>query len=101
MSHIHRYSRHNLAKKGNPEYWVMKCNLPGCNHYTPGFSKLSFPLLRGQHALCNRCGDTFELNKRALRFAKPICDDCVDRKDKKELKAANEFFENLLKEVKG
>lgn len=99
MSHIHRYTRINLGKDGK-EYWVMRCNLPGCNHYTPGKSKLSFPLLRGKHAICNKCGETFELNKRALRFANPICDDCVVHKNEKELKAADEFFDSLLKDVK-
>lgn len=100
MSHIHRYSRFNIAKKGNPDYWVMKCNLPSCNHYTPGKTKLSFPTLRGQIALCNKCNEKFELNKRALRFAKPICDDCVIRKNKSELEKADEFFDSLLKDVK-
>lgn len=99
MSHTHRYSRINLGKDGK-EYWVMRCNLPDCNSYTPGKTKLSFPSLRGKHALCNKCNEKFELNKRALRFAKPICDDCVDRKDKRELKAADDFFDSLLKDVK-
>ena len=78
----------------------MKCNLPNCNSYTPGKSKLSFPQLKGKHAICNKCGEVFELNKRALRFARPICDDCVIRKDSKELEAADEFFDSLLKDVK-
>ncbi len=99
MSHNHRYSRINLGRNGK-EYWVMKCNLPGCNHYTPGKTKLSFPTLRGQVALCNKCNEKFELNKRALRFAKPVCDECVVKKNVKELKAADEFFDDLLKDVK-
>jgi len=78
----------------------MRCNLPGCNSYTPGNSKLSFPMLKGQIAICNKCGEKFELNKRALRFANPICDDCVVHKEDAKMKSADEFFDSLLKEVK-
>lgn len=73
----------------------MKCAKPGCNHYTQGRSKLSFPMLKNQPAECNRCHEPFILNKRALRMESPCCDSCVKRKPSEKEKAANEFFEEL------
>ena|SRR5215510_1932758 len=98
MPHTHCYTRINIGR--DKEYWVMKCNLPGCNSYTPGKSKLSFPQLRGEISKCNKCGELFQLDRRSLRMAKPICAECVKSKVRKELKSADEFFDSLLGGVK-
>ena len=96
--HIHTYRRINIGH-GGKEYWVMKCADEKCTHYTPMATKLSVPLLLDKMSLCNRCGDPFILDKRALRMAKPCCDKCVNVKKTPELKQAEDFWESLEKEA--
>jgi formylmethanofuran dehydrogenase subunit E len=100
MEHTHKYERENIARDGKPAYWVMRCILPGCNSYTPMKTKLSCPMLKGKIALCNKCEEKFELTRRALRFAKPICVDCVKSPKKKMIKSAEDFFNQLEMEIK-
>jgi hypothetical protein len=98
MIHVHRYSRVDIGR--DKEYWVMKCTLPKCNHYTAMASKLRAPLLVGRTAICNKCMEEFTLNRRALRMAAPICDRCVGTRVNIEIKKANDFFEELEKDLK-
>ncbi len=78
----------------------MKCQLPGCNHYTPMKSKLSAPILVGVLTLCNKCVNPFELTRRALRQEKPICDNCVGSVENKSVMVAEDFFQQLEKDLK-
>lgn len=98
--HTHRYERINLGHNGK-EYWVLKCNLPECSHYIAMRTKLSCPLLKGSVAVCNKCDEDFILNKRALRMAKPVCDDCVVKKSTtvEKIKSADDFFKDLESSV--
>jgi late competence protein required for DNA uptake (superfamily II DNA/RNA helicase) len=66
--HVHRYERAILGKKG---YTVFRCNLPDCNHY------ISAKLAEGKLTICNRCGNQMLLDRRAMKFVKPYCVDCV------------------------
>lgn len=77
----------------------MKCQGSHCKHYVHMNSKLSVPVLVGKVAECNQCGDPFVLNRRALRFAKPKCDDCVNHKKETTIKSAEDFFSELEKEA--
>lgn len=98
QQHVHKYRRINLAKKGNPEHYVMHCSLSNCNHYVVMQSKLSCQPLWGKHSICNKCNNPFELDKRSLRQANPTCIDCYGDKDKKEkLEKAARFFNALEK----
>lgn len=99
--HIHKYRRIDIGHDKN--YWVMKCVEPNCTHYTPGKTKLSFPLLRGQIAKCNRCNEPFIMNKRATRMEQPCCNDCVKKKKEtiEKIKSADDFFEGLMNDVAG
>ena len=93
--HIHKFRRIDIGR--DTEYWVMQCQLAGCNHYTPMKSKLSVPTLVGKVAICNTCGDRFQLDRRALRQAKPTCLACVKTPKKEELNRAEKFFEEMSK----
>lgn len=100
QQHIHKFSRINLAKKGNPEHWVMHCSLPNCSYYIVMQSKLSCKPLWNKHSLCNKCNEPFELDKRSLRQAHPTCIDCYGNKGKKEeLEKASRFFAELEKGI--
>jgi len=92
--HIHRYRRVNIGK--DKTYYVMQCRKPNCTHYTPMQSKGSCPTLIDKQAECNRCGNPFVLDRRALRLAEPICFGCVNRKN---LKDADEFFKELEESI--
>lgn len=96
--HLHRYRRVNIGHDGK-EYWVMRCSKPQCSHYTPMSTKLSAPLLRGSLAECSRCKTPFLLNKRALRMESPCCEDCVVRKITDKIKEADQFFEELERDM--
>lgn len=110
--HIHKFRRVNIGQvkviidpeknrkvtKRN-EVWVMRCVKPGCPHYTRMATKLSCPMLLDQLAECNRCGESFILNKRALRMHEPTCEDCVDRKPNAAVQNADKFFEDLSKSL--
>ena len=111
-NHIHKYRRIDIGQpqivkdvEGNKsvgpkkEVWVMKCHDGNCTSYTRMRSKVSCPLLIGQFAKCNKCNETFVLDRRALRMAQPICADCVKPKKGKELQDADKFFETLLGSV--
>jgi len=93
--HIHKFRRIDIGK--DVPHWVMQCQLPGCNHYTSMVSKLSVPALVGKVSVCNSCGDRFQLDRRALRQAKPTCNACIQTPQKKELDKAAKFFEKLAK----
>lgn len=97
MKHIHKFRRVDIGK--DKPYWVMKCALVGCNHYTPMKSKLSCPRLKDEAAICNKCEEPFQLNRRALRMAQPTCDSCVVTKETK-LTKAEEFFQSLELSIK-
>jgi hypothetical protein len=93
--HIHKYRRVDIGR--DKEYWVMQCQLAGCTHYTPMASKLSVPILVGKVAVCHGCGDRFQLDRRALRQARPSCKACIQSPKKKELDKAEEFFTKMVK----
>jgi hypothetical protein len=97
--HVHKYRRVDIATKEGKEYWVMQCSLDGCTHYTPMKTKLSAPRLKGSKSICNRCGDTFVLDRRAIRMAEPCCFACVERKNPTELERAAQFFHKLEKSL--
>lgn len=92
-NHTHKYKRVDIGK--DSPHWVMKCIEDNCSHYVHMKSKLSCPMLRGNIAKCNRCGERFELNRRALRMEFPCCENCVKRKNKTELEKAADFFKDL------
>jgi RNA polymerase-binding transcription factor DksA len=60
-------------------------------------TKLSCPVLKGKISICNKCGDRFELNRRALRQAMPICNTCVVSPKKAKINSAMSFLDNLAK----
>jgi hypothetical protein len=95
--HIHRYRRVDIGKKG--PYWVMQCSLPHCNHYAPMATKISIPSLIGKIALCNSCNDPFELDRMALKKAKPVCRECIDSPNKDKIAKAAKFFAKLEGEI--
>lgn len=109
QKHIHTYHRVDIGQpkiEKTPngrktitrnEVWVMACKL--CSHYTRMRGKWSCPLLIGKFGKCNKCGDTFELDRRALRMTAPICFNCVKTRKKAELENASEFFDTLLQKV--
>lgn len=94
--HTHRFQRINIGQKGKI-YLVMKCIKPGCSHYVPMSSKSNCILLKGQIGECNKCLNDFILNKRSLRMAKPICDDCVAHRvgTVERVKDVDSFFKEL------
>ena len=96
-THIHKYRRVNIGQKR--DYWVMQCSDVGCNSYVPMKTKLSCPLLRDQACICNSCDQPFILNRRALRMAKPVCDECVKKKISDKQKSAEDFFKDLEKSL--
>ena len=98
MQHIHRYQRVNIGKDDKKHY-VMRCKRQNCHHYTQMHSKLSCPLLLEKVAECNRCGNPFLLDKRALRMANPCCEDCIVKRRIVNVQAADSFFESLMEEA--
>lgn len=109
MKHTHIYHRVDIGQPQvvktpegrktitTKEVWVMKCK--ECSHYTRMRGKWSCPLLTGQLGKCNKCGDTFVLDRRALRMTEPVCVNCVKSKKKIEVQNANKFFDDLLEKV--
>lgn len=97
--HIHTYRRVDIGKK-EPSY-IMQCSDAECKYFVSMASKLSCPRLRGKLALCNKCGESFELNRRALRMAEPVCNNCVKRKTSEihKLADADAFFDRLEKNM--
>lgn len=93
-NHIHRYRRINIGRDGK-EYWVMQCALPKCTHYQPMVTKLSCPSLVDKECICNRCGNPFILDRRAIRMEKPCCIGCAKRK--KKIADVDDFFKELEK----
>lgn len=71
--HLHKYKRQELGRKG---YIVFKCVKAGCAHY------IGSSLAEGRVCECNRCGERMVMDKRAIRLAKPYCDDCAGKKKK-------------------
>lgn len=96
--HLHKYRRVDIGR--DTEYWVLQCQLPHCSHYFPMKTKMACPSLEGKIAICNRCGDAFTLDRRALRQAKPSCEACIRNKSN-EAKIAARFFANLEKDSAG
>ena len=84
MNHIHRYEKTVLGKNG---YTVFRCNLPECTHY------VAARLAEGKKTICNRCGDEMILDKRAMRFVKPYCVNCVKTKKSEAHDKLLEFIE--------
>lgn len=84
MKHFHRYEKTILGKNN---YVVFRCNLPNCNHY------IAEKLAIGKQSICNRCGDTFILDKRAMKFVKPYCVNCVKGKKTPSHDKLLEFIE--------
>ena len=85
MKHIHRYEKTILGKNN---YIIFRCNLPSCPHY------VSAKLAEGKLTLCNRCGEQMLLDKRAMRFVKPYCVNCVQIKKKDIHEKILEFLED-------
>ena len=78
----------------------MQCVGARCQHYTPMDSKWSCSRLQGKLSLCNKCGDQFVLDRRALLLAKPICSECVVSAKKTKVKQAVKFIGEENKEAK-
>lgn len=103
LNHIHKYRRVNISKTEGKDVWVMKCFRDNCTHYTQMHSKVSCPLLRDVKAICNKCGNSFVLDRRALQMAKPTCFACVNHKSvaPNEIEKAAKFFEELERSLTG
>lgn len=112
MKHIHKFRRVNIGQVDvhidheknrkvvkRKEVWVMRCVKSNCSHYTRMATKLSCPLLKDNVAECNRCGEAFILSKRALRMTEPCCDKCVMRKKPEVIASAEQFFQELEKDI--
>lgn len=82
--HVHRYEKTILGKKG---YTVFRCNLPDCTHY------LAAKVAEGKLCICNRCGDEMLLDKRAMKFVKPYCVNCVKMKKRPSHDKLLEYIE--------
>jgi len=93
--HIHKYRRVDIGRE--IPYYVMQCSMEGCSHYIPMKTKLSCPILKGKISICNKCGDRFELDRRALRQALPTCITCVVSPKKAKITSAMQFLESLSK----
>ncbi len=76
MNHTgpHKYVRIKMGKFKKP--WF-KCSIAGCSHH------IRPELAIGRMSICNRCGEEMVLTKLNMQLAKPHCDDCTVRKDKK------------------
>lgn len=73
----------------------MQCGMPKCNHYVAMDTKLSAPALIGKASLCNKCSSPFELDRAAIRKAKPVCSACIVSSKQKEADKAARFFQSL------
>jgi hypothetical protein len=93
--HIHKYRRIDIGR--DKPYFVMQCGLDGCKHYTPMKTKLSCPSLKGKISICNKCGDRFQLDRRALRQAMPTCFSCIESPKKQKLNSAMSFLADISK----
>lgn len=93
FNHIHKYRKVNLARGKDVEpYIVYKCVKPTCTHYLP------IHLAEGKMCECNRCGETMIINKTTLHgssnrpMAKPHCNNCIERKENKDVAAIADFL---------
>jgi hypothetical protein len=93
--HVHKYRRVDIGRE--KPYFVMQCGLDGCQHYVPMRTKLSCPVLKGKISICNKCGDRFQLDRRALRQAQPTCISCVVSPKKAKIASAMDFLNDLAK----
>ena len=84
MKHIHKYVRVKLSSNSLKIFF--KCALPGCVH------KVEKPFAVGRFSVCNRCGETFILDARALDLSKPHCDRCTNS-------AKKELINNLVEKM--
>lgn len=107
VKHIHKYKRVDRGRKGKP-FFVMQCQLPGCNHYTAMQTKMSAPALVGKIGLCNKCEEPFELTRSSLRLAFPTCDcknnpntipEIIESINTEEIIQAEEFFKELERKL--
>lgn len=89
--HIHKYRRIDIGKRKEP-FWVMQCSDPACEYWVPMAAKFRAPRLVGKASKCNRCGDVFLLNRRALKMALPCCEECVKSRSDEKI---NEFFKKM------
>jgi formylmethanofuran dehydrogenase subunit E len=71
--HTHRYEKVIMGKKNTVFF---RCNFPSCTHY------LQAKLAEGKLSICNRCGNEFILDRRAMKFVKPYCVNCTAIKKK-------------------
>ena len=94
--HLHVYKRVNLAKRGNPPYYVFKCTLPGCTHYSQR------QLIIGKTSQCPECEQPFELTSENTTNARPLCEACRPRKKGKDVSATTQsVVDNLLSSLLG
>jgi hypothetical protein len=49
----------------------------------------------GKIAICNKCSERFQLDRRALRQAYPTCLSCVESPRQREIDKAARFFAGL------
>jgi formylmethanofuran dehydrogenase subunit E len=108
-NHLHTYHRVDIGQPQvvktengrktitTKEVWVMQCK--ECTHYTRMRGKWACPLLIGKVSICNKCGDKFVLDRRALRLTEPTCSNCTKSKKKEEVQDATKFFDNLLEGI--
>ena len=94
VNHIHRYKKANLARNGNPPYYVYKCTKPTCSHYVP------MELAEGKMCECNRCNEAMIINKAVLTgsagkpMTLPHCVNCIKRKKEnvENVELVNQFL---------
>ncbi len=96
--HIHLYKRVDLVpkwkQKSDPDkhkpYMVYICTKPLCTH------RLPLALAFGKAAECNKCGETFVMDRYTLTLARPKCSKCVNRK---ALPIEMNDLDELLKDI--
>jgi hypothetical protein len=91
-NHLHKYRKVDLSNDPDKEYIVYKCIKPTCSHYIP------IHLAEGKLCECNRCGEPMLITRKTLHgssnkpMGKPHCNNCIVRKDTKDVEALAEFL---------
>lgn len=64
---VHKYERYTY----DTGHVILRCVLPNCNHY------IAKDLASNKLAICHRCGEEFQLDKKLVELHKPHCYDCT------------------------
>jgi formylmethanofuran dehydrogenase subunit E len=89
MNHVHKYVRVKKSAKATKTFF--KCAIPACVH------KVEKAFAIGRLSICNRCGNEFILDTRALDLAKPHCSDCTKSSKNEMVIDLASKLEGLLK----